>query len=109
MAAQGAIIDPQGKWLGPWPMDGADDCRTKLFADGRFDFECRGKSKYAGMGRWRRDVSHLIFDFSLYVRDGKKVEGMPMMKVRIDGARNTMCVGLEEDRGEPYCWKRAHL
>lgn len=107
MAARGVIMDPQGQWTGPWPLAGADDCRTQLFPDGRFEMECRGKEIYAATGKWRRESNHLVFMFNLYIKGGQKIEDMRNLTLRIDGAKNTMCVGQLQDRGEPYCWRRA--
>ncbi len=100
------IADPQGQWFGPWPLQGADDCRTKLFPNGNFEMECRGRDKYAGTGTWLRRQDRIEFDFRLFVRNGQANAEIKKLTLRTSGA---MCVGRLEDRGEPYCWKRANL
>lgn len=101
------IIDPQGQWFGSWPLQGADDCRTKLYPTGRFEMECRGKDKYAGAGTWQRDRNHLLFEFRMFVRNEKPVADMKVMTLRIDGVRDGMVVGGLNEAGEPHSWRRA--
>lgn len=109
MAALEAVIDPTGQWFGPWPLDGAKDCRTKLFPDGRFEVECRASESYVGLGRWSREVNHVTFKFNRLVRDGREVQKPPTMVLRIDGTRNSLVLGELRDAGEPYSWRRARL
>lgn len=109
MAMRGVVVDPQGTWLGPWPLDGADDCRTQLLPNGRFDLECRAKERYAAAGRWSREGNTIRFDFDLFIRNREKVSDAKEMVLRTDGSKNTMFVGPVAERGEPYRWQRQRL
>jgi hypothetical protein len=109
MAFLEAVIDPTGQWFGPWPLEGAKDCRTKLFPDGRFEMECRERETYVGLGRWSREVNHVTFEFSALSREGRQVGNTPTMTLRIDGTQNTLALGELRDAGEPYTWRRARL
>lgn len=103
------IIDPQGSWQGPWPLDGADDCRTRLYSNGRFEMECRAKDRYAGTGTWFRQGNELTFQFNLFVRNGEQDSAVKEIVLRTDGTRNTMFVGQVAERGEPHRWQRQRL
>ncbi|HJP82024.1 MAG TPA: hypothetical protein VJ835_00840 [Fimbriimonadaceae bacterium] len=107
LAAQGSIIEVEGSWLGPWPLDGADDCRTRLFPNGQFDLECRQKTTYAGKGIWTRDGNEIRFEFSFLAKNGESSREAPDISLRTDGSRNVLFVGLSHERGEPHKWTRA--
>ena len=109
MAARGAIVDPTGTWLGPWPLDGARDCRTKILPGGRFEMECRADEVYAGLGRWRHDVTQITFEFDTFIRDGRAIKPAPTVDMRIRGGGNTIYLGLPPDQGEPYVWRKPRL
>ena len=109
MATRGIVVDPQGAWLGPWPLDGADDCRTRLYPNGRFDMQCRAKERYAASGTWLREGNTIRFDFTLFVRNGETQTIVKPIVLRTDGTCNTMFVGPVGERGEPFKWQRQRL
>jgi hypothetical protein len=99
-------INPEGLWLGPWPLEGADDCRTRIFADGKFDVECKGRDRYVAMGSWYRQSNTVRFEFSHFTRNGSDVREPKPITLRTDGAKNVMFVGRVGEPGEPFRWRR---
>lgn len=96
----------EGAWRGPFPFDGAEDCLVKVQNNGSFTLGCR-EDVWVGAGKWRRQNNRLELDFVLLTHRGEAVRqrGEPL-QLRLDGAGNTLCVGLPTDNGEPYCWRR---
>ena len=109
MASNGAILDPTGLWLGPWPYEGAKDCRTKIMPSGQFEFECRADSKYVGMGTWSRSGNELVFKFKHFQREGSLVTPPPTKTLKIDGVRNTLLVSEPRGRNQRFRWHRGPL
>lgn len=109
MSSNEVILDPTGLWLGPWPYEGAKDCRTKIMPSGKFEFECRADNRYVGLGTWRRDGNQLVFKFRHFQREGLLVTPPPTKVLRIDGIRNVLTVGELRERDQSYSWRRAPL
>jgi hypothetical protein len=107
LAAQGTVVEVEGAWLGPWPLEGADDCRTRIYPNGQFDLECRQKTTYAGKGTWTRDGSEIRFQFSFLAKNGEKAREAPEISLRTHGSRNALFVGPSNERVQPYEWTRA--
>lgn len=104
--ARTGIIDPQGLWLGPWPLPGADECRTKLLPNGRFEMECRGRDKYVGAGTWRRNDDQVHFAFRFLAKGESRLDvAVKTYRIRTKGRQ--ICLGEVDGRGEPFCWSRA--
>lgn len=101
------MTDVQGQWFGPLPLDGAEDCRVRIFATDTFDLECRGRTKYAAQGTWRRYADKLEMSFLWFGRDGAKAKKPDPWVFKVGGRGNTLSVGLDDRTGLRYEWRRA--
>ena len=100
-------MDVQGQWLGPMPLEGADDCRLRIFPTGAFDLECRGRTTYAAKGTWRQWDDNLELRFSFFTKEKKFIKKLPdPWFFSLKAARNELNVGLPNESGHPYKWKR---
>jgi len=85
----------EGTWLGPWPLEGAKDCRTRIWQDGAFDLSCRDASAWSGAGTWVRRAEHLEFEF-LVLREGDRdALQKPKVRLRLTPQGNRLDLGEE--------------
>lgn len=95
----------EGAWRGPFPLEKANDCRTRLYQDGTFDLSCRDRSSWKGVGRWKRKGQEVELVFSLLGEGEKKALQLPTVRFRLTGRGNE--IELEETAGRNrYVWRR---
>ena len=106
-AAHRELVDLQGQWLGPLPLDGANDCRIRLYPTDNFDIECRGQTKYAAQGTWRRYENKLELTFAWFVRDNQKQKPPTPWVLNIEGQKNALTLTPTDQKAPAYQWQRA--
>jgi len=70
--------DITGKWTGPLPLQGGNDCQLKLYRDQRFEFACLGRDAPWGEGRWTRDGGRLRLGYTLYGVGERRLPEVPV-------------------------------
>ena len=70
--------DITGKWIGPLPLQGGNDCQLKLYRDQRFEFACLGRDAPWGEGRWTRDGGRLRLGYTLYGVGERRLPEVPV-------------------------------
>jgi hypothetical protein len=86
-------------------LEGAKDCRTRIWQDGAFDLSCRDASAWSGAGRWIRRAEHLEFEF-LVLREGDR-DALQKPKVDFQLSPKGNRLDLEQpSTGLVFVWNR---
>jgi hypothetical protein len=92
----------EGRWKGSLPYADAEDCRIKMYSDGRFDLVC-AHNAWVGAGRYRRSGNELIFDYVVLTRNGTAIDKPEPLDFTLDGRGNE--IRLDDGR-QVHVWNR---
>jgi hypothetical protein len=97
----------EGAWLGPFPIDEAEDCRTKLYSDRSFELACKGGNEWHGGGRYERQGNRLRFQFEILAKRSVVMDRLPdAIDLYFEGKGNELVVrATPEDHAKT--WRRA--
>jgi hypothetical protein len=96
--------DVVGRWKGPWPMAGAEDCRTQLKSGSNFELVCAGDS-WVGVGRYSKEGDSLKFAFQALASRGEVIKEPQPVEFVFEGRGNEMSMRLPEATTD-WTWRR---
>ena len=95
----------EGRWHGPMPLIGANDCQIRLRKGGTFDFICAQPGDWAGNGTYAVSGDNLTLTLTMGVNEGRLLSKLPApILLRMEGVGNELT--LVEAGGMKMLWKR---
>lgn len=96
----------EGAWRGPFPLEGAADCRIRLLSNRTFDLSCPD-SGWVGTGRYTKAADRLEFSFEALTRhEARPVGGIPKVELGMEGRGNRLELGDPRTRDRRLIWNR---
>ena len=92
----------EGRWRGPLPYRGAEDCRVKLFSNGNFEIACQ-KDVWVGQGRYEFSHDKLTLTYAWLSHNKEIVKEPTPLVYDVEPEGNK--IGLKADY-QNFTWQR---